>query len=268
MKTCKHWFFVAVFLLITGTFYVNAQDMIVLKDENMIEVKVMEISPSEIRYKRFDHLDGPTIVIPSINVLSIKYENGTYEIINAGAMPQQENTKTTAMNPNKFIFGINANAGGALGYIWEGASGFGINIELGKGNFNNEINFMFLKGGFGFLYTFNGFWHGRIGGFYLGGGIGYSTFEVYGRIGQVYYPGYYAGNKWGGYHVYGHSEDIYGYYTTFSFPFGLNIGYKFITKSGLYFRTGAFAGFDFGFLLNEISPFYLKPDLAIGWTMR
>jgi len=258
MRTWKHWIFVATFLLIGGAFYVNAQDMIILKDGNMIEAKVMEISSSEIRYKRFDHLDGPTIVIPSANVLSIKYENGTYEIINAGAMPKQENTKDTAMNPNKFIFGINANAGGALGYIWQGPSGAGINIELGKGKFNSEINLMFPIGGFGSLFTFNGFWPGRIGGFYLGGGIGFSIFETYGVTGHS--------SGYNGYYYY--SYDTYGNYTAFSLPVGLNIGYKFVTKSGLYFRTGVFAAFDFGFIWDDISPFYIKPDLSIGWTMR
>jgi len=239
MKNWKRFAFTAVFLLIGGVFYVNAQDMIVQKDGNMIEAKVVEISPTEIRYKRFDHLDGPTIVIPTANVLSIKYENGNYEIINAGTMPQQANTQAkrpnnTAMDPNKFIFGINANVGGALGNIWGGPTGTGINIELGKGNFNSEINLMFPSGGFGLLATFNGFVPSRIGGFYVGGGLGFSTFEYY---------------------------DYEFIYIT-SFIVGLNIGYKFVTPSGVYFRTGAFGGLAIGWGV------YIKPDLAIGWTMR
>jgi hypothetical protein len=220
-----------------GICSVAAQDLIILKDGNIIESKVMEISPTEIRYKRFDHLDGPTIVIPAANVLSIRYENGTYEIINAG------NTANTATDPNKLRFGINANAGGALGYIWGGPTGFGINIELGKGRFNSEINLMFPTGGFGALVTFNGFWPSQIGGFYLGGGIGFSFYQAY-------------------------AKDKNEFYTAFSLQTGLNIGYKFVTKSGLYFRTGAFAGVDF-FNLNDAGiPIYFKPDLAIGWTMR
>jgi hypothetical protein len=261
----KSFVLMIVVLFFGVAFSVSAQDMIVLKDGNMIEAKVMEISPSEIRYKRFDHLDGPTIVIPTANVLSIRYENGTYEIINAGTMPQQENT---AMNPNKFRFGINANAGGALGYLWEGPSGFGINIELGKGKFNSEINLMFPTGGFGGLFTFNGFWPSQIGGFYLGGGIGISIFETYGWTGaSMGSPSYYdpsTGTYYGG-----GEQKIYDYYTAVSVPVGLNIGYKFITNSGLYFRTGAFAAFDFGFIWDyNALPFYFKPDLAIGWTMK
>jgi hypothetical protein len=262
MKNRKKWNFLVIFLLTGGVFYVNAQDMIVLKDGNMIEAKVLEIAPSEIRYKRFEQLDGPTIVIPAANVLSIKYENGTYEIINAGTAP-----KNTAMDPNKFTFGINANAGGALGYIWGGASGTGISIELGKGKFNSEINLMFPTGGFGALFTFNGFWPSKIGGFYLGGGIGISIYETYGILdrgtapAQSYDPD--TGNYYGS-----ERREEYGYYTAISAPVGLNIGYKFVTKSGLYFRTGAFAAFDIGCIFYYADPVYFKPDLAVGWTMK
>ena len=73
----------AVLLFMGGIAAVGAQDLIVLRDGNMIEAKVTEISPSEIRYKRANHLDGPTIVVPAANVLSIRYANGKVDIINA-----------------------------------------------------------------------------------------------------------------------------------------------------------------------------------------
>jgi len=258
-------FCITVLFLLVGICSVTAQDLIIMRDGNIIEARVMEVSPTEIRYKRFEHLDGPTIVIPAANVLSIRYENGTTEIITAiPAIGQQttqaSNSQDTAIDPNKFIFGINANAGGALGYIWEGSSGFGINIELGKGKFNSEINLMFPTGGFGALVTFNGFFPSRIGGFYLGGGIGFSYFETYGPNGQEYVS---YGSGYGGYF-----RDIYGYYTALSLPVGLNIGYKFVIRSGLYFRIGVFAGYDFFWGTNNLGPVYLKPDLAIGWTMK
>jgi len=221
----KAFCFFSVVFLAVGLFSVSAQDLIILKDGNTIEAKVTKISPTEIQYKRFDHLDGPTIVIYASDVLSIRYENGRVESIKASPA-------------NKFIFGINANAGGALGYIWGGPSGPGINIELGKGKFNSEINLMFPNGGFGVLFTFNGFIPSKIGGFYIGGGIGFSFYE----------------NS-----------------STVSLPLGLNIGYKFVTKSGLYFRTGIFAGYDFFWDYKGSGsgiPAYIKPDLAIGWTMK
>ena len=42
----------------------------------------MEISPSEIRYKRFDNLEGPTRVILRADVFAINYENGTRDVFN------------------------------------------------------------------------------------------------------------------------------------------------------------------------------------------
>jgi len=72
MKT----FYIFVVIFLVGISSVCAQDLIILRDGNVIEAKVMEISPSEIRYKRFDNQDGPVIILPIINVLSIRYENG------------------------------------------------------------------------------------------------------------------------------------------------------------------------------------------------
>ena len=247
--------FTVVFLVV-GISSVTAQDLIVLRYGNIIEAKVIELSPSEIKYKRFEHLEGPTIVIPTNNVLSIRYENGRVEYINAAPIDGQKNNqaespRTTAINPNEFIFGINANAGGFVSYLFR-SGGPAINIELGKGNFNSEINLIFPLGGFGVLVTLNRFWHSRLGGAYLGGGIGLSG---------ITYDRPVKDDVWGG-----NSGPSFA----ISLPLGINAGYKFVTKSGLYFRTGGFLGFDFGSLGSEgfTPPVYFKPDLAIGWTMR
>ena len=86
----------AMFLFICGIFSVNAQDLIVLRNGTIIEAKVIELSPTEIRYKRFSHPDGPTIIVPVRDVLSIRYENGTVENFNAvsasGQASSQANT--------------------------------------------------------------------------------------------------------------------------------------------------------------------------------
>jgi len=77
---------IIAFLLIFGIFTANAQDLIILRDGNVIEGKVAEISPSEIRYRRLNHLDGPMIVIPRTQVMSIRYQNGTVEVMNTGTV--------------------------------------------------------------------------------------------------------------------------------------------------------------------------------------
>ena len=158
----------------------------------------------------------------------------------------QEDIKVTAINPDKFIFGVNVNAAGFMEilnyytpnpnsdfYVYFPGS-LGVNIELGKGNFNSEIKLFLTLGtaDIGGLVTFNYFWHSRIGGAYLGGGIGYS------------------------FSIWSFDRDM--------LPVGINGGYKFVTKPGVYFRTGVFFAFDFLWREN----FYIQPDLAIGWTMR
>ena len=214
--------FTVVFLFL-GICSVAAQDLIILKDGNVIESKVIEISTTEIRYKRFDHLDGPTIVISADKVLSIRYQNGKVENINADSKSGQKNTQakpvdtTPPMDPDKFIFAMSANPGGLLGIF---TPSIGLCFEFGKGHFNSEVHIFYPLGG---LATFNYFWPNSVGGFYLGGGGG----------------------------------NICGYWIV-----GLNIGWKFVTRSGLYFRTGTYVGAAFPMFI------YLKPDLAIGYCFK
>lgn len=238
-------------ILLAGICSVAAQDLIVMKDGRNIEAQITGISSTEIKYKLFVNLDGPIIVISADQVLSIRYENGMSEIITtvpAMDIPVQKNnqqnkTRTkwerdTAMDPDKFIFGVNVNVGGLIPF----STGPSVNFEFGKGKFNSEINIILpgvYAGGFGGLFMFNYFGHSRIGGVYVGGGAGYQ-FDMW----------------WG----------------TNSILIGLNAGYKFVKSSGLYFRTGAFISYNICYgnsPVNRIpTPVYIKPDLAIGWTMR
>ena len=94
----KRLFFAAIVLFFWNILPVDAQDLIILRDGNVIEAKVAEISPTEIRYRRFSHLNGPIIVIPRADVLSIKYENGTTEIMNPASTPRQGTTQSGVPN--------------------------------------------------------------------------------------------------------------------------------------------------------------------------
>jgi len=84
-------------LFTAGLFHTYAQDVITLKSGEEIKAKVEEISSSEIRYKRFENLDGPTIVIAKQDVFFIKYENGTREVINS---IESETNNTSISEPD------------------------------------------------------------------------------------------------------------------------------------------------------------------------
>jgi hypothetical protein len=57
----------------------RAQDVLTFKNGNDLQVKVQEITPQEVKYKRFDNLNGPVITILRNSAKAVKYENGTIE---------------------------------------------------------------------------------------------------------------------------------------------------------------------------------------------
>ena len=63
-------------LLLSNTFQSNAQDVIVKKDGSTILSKVLEVNPSDIKYKKYSNQDGPTYTINVADIMSINYENG------------------------------------------------------------------------------------------------------------------------------------------------------------------------------------------------
>lgn len=73
------------FLLLALTIFafpsVKAQDLVVLKNADEIQVKVISITPDSVTYKKWSNLEGPTYTIPRSNVFYIKYQNGEKEVI-------------------------------------------------------------------------------------------------------------------------------------------------------------------------------------------
>ena len=72
----------------------NAQDIIVTKQSTRIDAKIVEVSNTEIRYKKASNPDGPTFVMPTSEVSSILYANGEVQQISqaqqSAAQPQEE----------------------------------------------------------------------------------------------------------------------------------------------------------------------------------
>jgi hypothetical protein len=257
-----------------GTFFVNAQDLIIMRDGNVIEAKVTEISPALISYKSFNNLDGPIIIVSKVNVLSIRYENGVLEIINDTPVTLQKNVqderhKVTAMNPEKLNFSISADFPGFL------LLGPSLSAELTKGGFFFFVDLRFPTLGlissgsseywetFGISLYFNYFWHSRNGGFYLGGLLEYSvgkhSYQKSYWVDDSYYNGWYYQNN--GYYNY-----VTEYESVDNFGIALNIGYKLVTKSGIYFRTGANVGYKFSSSSGYVNPLILRPNLMFGYN--
>lgn len=59
----------------------QAQDILTKRNGDELQVKVQEITLTEVKYKRFDNLEGPVISILKSEVFMIKYENGSKTVI-------------------------------------------------------------------------------------------------------------------------------------------------------------------------------------------
>ena len=68
-------------LLVVGP--ARAQDLLTKRNGDEVAVKVVEITPSEVKYRRADNPDGPLISVWRSDVFLIRYANGTKEVLNA-----------------------------------------------------------------------------------------------------------------------------------------------------------------------------------------
>jgi len=184
-------------LFVCSLFPVYAQDMIILKDGNVIEAKVVEISPTEIRYRRLTNLDGPIIVIPADSVLSIRYENGTTDIINenatatptAPATPNASTPPITLASANQFTPSPRLNTiGVTFGYQGVSAFGFTVNGTVSPGDytfFDFNLGLGFESFAFNARINFNAFVPFNNGGWYAGIGIGGGYNESFEKKGVI-----------------------------------------------------------------------------------
>jgi hypothetical protein len=78
-------------------------DVIYFRNNKVVSAKVVEISSTNITYKRCDNLDGPLIVVDKNSVKSILYKNGDTETFteNYPVKPIQENTTLRKTLPNE-----------------------------------------------------------------------------------------------------------------------------------------------------------------------
>ena len=64
---------------------VSAQDIILKKNADEIQAKVLKVTETEIEYKKWENLDGPIYIIPANEIFIIKYQNGSKDIISANS---------------------------------------------------------------------------------------------------------------------------------------------------------------------------------------
>ena len=56
-----------------------AQDIIITKDSKRIEAKIIEVTPTTVKYKKWSYQDGPDILEAKSNIAAIMWGNGEVE---------------------------------------------------------------------------------------------------------------------------------------------------------------------------------------------
>ncbi|HOY40076.1 MAG TPA: porin family protein, partial [Bacteroidales bacterium] len=115
-------------------------DMIILRNGEEISAKVLEIGIHEIKFKKCDNLNGPTISILKNDVFMIKYSNGTKEVMKSTDNFSTDNSDKTAtipcnINANTFDIGIEGSPSliylrGLIDYNYEPSLGFSGGISF------------------------------------------------------------------------------------------------------------------------------------------
>src|SRR5687767_506759 len=75
----------------------HAQDLLTKRNGDELSVKVVEITPAEVKYRRADNPDGPLISVWRSDVFMIRYANGTKEVFGNGAAPAGSVAPSTAL---------------------------------------------------------------------------------------------------------------------------------------------------------------------------
>ncbi len=104
-------------LLLAGIFsgtLALAQDNIILKNGTEIQGKVLEVSPSEIKYRRQDNLEGPVYTTGTRDIILIKYANGTKDVLNPattwGGQAGNGQNRTPSAPTNRQLDGLRYNS--------------------------------------------------------------------------------------------------------------------------------------------------------------
>lgn len=89
----KYSIFTFLFFLLLLGHELKSQDIIYTNTGNKVTGKIVEITNYEIKYKDPSNLEGPSYIISKREVVLIKYQNGTTEIINPNPPSYSPNKK-------------------------------------------------------------------------------------------------------------------------------------------------------------------------------
>ncbi len=90
-----------LFAVALGASSLWAQDIIIKKNGDEVKVKVVEITGTVIKYKKWENIDGPIYNIDKSEVFKVKYENGQSDFFGAGTETKADPVPTAVQSTAK-----------------------------------------------------------------------------------------------------------------------------------------------------------------------
>lgn len=146
-----------IFIFLVLGFLSYGQDILYLSNGDKLSAKITEINPTDVKYKDFTNLGGPTYVISKSELVLIQYSNGSTQVLNSNPRPiepKKENPVTTNTKapetkkgtlPNLYYMNSNLLSINALAL----ANG-DVTLIYDRELFNSKMSVSFLGG-----YNFN-----------------------------------------------------------------------------------------------------------------
>ena len=101
--------YVLIGLLLACSAIAFSQDIITKKNGDDIKAKVTEITDAQVKYKKWESLDGPVYNIPISDVFMVKYENGKKDffgnnqpVTSSASKPAPTTSKTVSSQPTSY----------------------------------------------------------------------------------------------------------------------------------------------------------------------
>jgi hypothetical protein len=109
----------ATILTLSNSF---AQDVITKKTSEDIPAKVIEVTTTEVKYKKYDNQNGPTFTLLKTEVLMIRYQDGTKDVFTEAQNNKSSNDLANEMAMKGKQDALNHYKGRNSGAGWTAAS--------------------------------------------------------------------------------------------------------------------------------------------------
>lgn len=135
-------------VLVASSFSANAQDILVRKGGDVENVKVLEVTPAEVKYKKANNVDGPTFTEKRSNILSVKYENGEVQKFCDNSMTVEGGSLGDNSNYNRIFLGYAPTKFTTTGFN-EWLHGFNVGWSRGYNVTRNKCQPLYIEPGIG-----------------------------------------------------------------------------------------------------------------------